>query len=76
MASRRSLRSLKIAKGIALVTVGVLFLLLGKLGLFRLPGDMEFGGEHWKVYVPLGTCIVLSILLTLVMWLIQFFRRG
>lgn len=58
------------------MTVGVLFLLLGKLGLFRLPGDMAFGGEHWKVYVPLGTCIVLSILLTLVMWMIQFFRRG
>jgi len=37
MASRRLLRSLKIAKGIALVTVGV---------LFRLSGDMAFGGEH------------------------------
>ena len=59
----------------ALVALGGLFLLLGKLGLFRLPGDMAFGGDNWKVYIPIGTCIALSVILTLVMWLIQFFRR-
>lgn len=64
-----------IVMGFALIGLGVLFLLLARLGIFRLPGDMTFGGENWKVYFPIGTCIVLSMLLTLVMWLIQFFRR-
>ncbi|MHC4519417.1 MAG: DUF2905 family protein [Planctomycetota bacterium] len=44
-------------------------------GLFRLPGDLEFGGRNWRVYVPLGTCILLSLLLTAMLWLIQHWRR-
>lgn len=64
-----------IVMGIVLVVVGVLFVILGRLGLFRMPGDMEFGGEDWKVYFPIGTCIVLSILLTVILWVIQYFRR-
>lgn len=64
-----------IITGLVLVVMGGLFLGLGKLELFRLPGDLEFGGKNWKVYAPLGTCLVLSALLTLIMWLIQFFRR-
>ncbi len=64
-----------IAMGVFLVLAGLLFLGLGKLGLFRLPGDLAFGGKNWKVYIPLGTCVVLSLLLTLISWLIQYFRR-
>ena len=52
-----------IVVGIVLVGLGALFLFLGKLGPFRIPGNLEFGGEHWKVYVPIGTCVVLSLLL-------------
>ena len=55
-----------IVMGIVLVGLGVLFLFLGKLGLFRIPGNLEFGGEHGKVYVRIGTCVVLSLLQTLV----------
>ncbi len=64
-----------ITAGIVLIVAGGLFLALGKLGLFRLPGDLEFGGKNWRVYAPLGTCVLLSILLTLAMWLIQYFKR-
>ena len=61
--------------GLVIVVMGLIFMALGKLGLFRLPGDLEFQGRNWKIYFPIVTCIVLSILLTLIMWLINLFRR-
>ncbi len=64
-----------VALGALLIVVGVLLILLGKIGLFRLPGDFELGGRNWRVYFPLTTCIILSILLTLILWLIRIFRR-
>lgn len=56
--------------GIALAVAGGALMLLGKLGLGRLPGDFTFGGDHWKIYFPLATSILLSLLLTLVLNLI------
>lgn len=64
-----------IAFGGIVIVVGLLLMLLGKVGLFRLPGDLEFGGRNWRVYVPLGTCLLLSLLLTAILWLIQYWRR-
>jgi hypothetical protein len=61
--------------GLVLAGIGVLVLLLGNLGLFRLPGDLKFGGENWKVYVPIASCVLLSIVLTLIMWIINYIRR-
>jgi hypothetical protein len=62
--------------GIGLVVVGGLVLLLGRvLDLGNLPGDLVYRGENVQVYVPLGTMIVLSILLTLLLNLaVRFFR--
>jgi hypothetical protein len=64
-----------IAAGILMALLGVLMILLGWLGLFRLPGDLEFGSKHWRVYIPIASCILLSIFLTLLLWLINYFRR-
>ncbi len=61
--------------GAAIVVLGLLMMLLGRTGLFHLPGDFEFGGRNWRVYFPLATSIILSILLTLLLWLIHYFRR-
>jgi hypothetical protein len=61
--------------GAVTVVLGLLLMLLGRIGLFRLPGDFEFGGKNWRVYFPLATCILLSRLLTLVLWLIHYLRR-
>jgi len=33
--------------------------------LGRMPGDFVFGGTNWKVYLPIGTCIILSVILSL-----------
>ena len=61
--------------GLVLVIFGILFILLGKLGLLRLPGDIEFGSGNWRVYIPLASCIIISIVLTLILWLISYLRR-
>ena len=49
-----------------LAIAGVLLLLLGRAGLTRLPGDLSFGGAHARVYLPLGTCLLVSIVATIV----------
>ena len=58
-------RFLLMAGGV-LVLVGVVFLFADKLPLGRLPGDFTLGGGGFKFYVPVATCIILSILVTLV----------
>ena len=66
-----------IIAGLALVGVGLLVLLLGKLGLplGKLPGDITYQGKHVTVFVPLGTCLLLSVVLTLVLWAIGKWRQ-
>ncbi len=64
-----------ITLGVMIIIFGVLIMLLGKIGLFKLPGDMEFGSKNWRVYFPLGSSILISIILTLILWLISHFRR-
>jgi hypothetical protein len=64
-----------ILMGITITLAGVLVMILGRMGLFRLPGDMEFGGRNWRIYFPIASCIIISIILTLILWLINYFRR-
>jgi uncharacterized membrane protein YidH (DUF202 family) len=59
--------------GIVLVAMGLLFVLTGKGLIPRLPGDLRFGKGNTRVYIPLGTSIVLSVVLTVVLNLL--FRR-
>ena len=47
---------------------GLLWPYLGKLGLGRLPGDIVIERESGTIYVPLATCLLLSLLLSLVLW--------
>jgi uncharacterized membrane protein len=64
-----------IVMGVVIAALGSLMVLLGRVGLFRLPGDLEFGSKNWRVYLPIASCILISIVLTLVLWLIHYFRR-
>jgi len=64
-----------ILMGITIVLVGALVILLGRIGLFRLPGDLEFGFKNWRLYLPIASCIIISIVLTVILWLINYFRR-
>ena len=56
--------------GVILVVLGLALLLLPKIpGLGRLPGDIIIKRENFTVYFPLGTCILLSLILSLIFWL-------
>jgi hypothetical protein len=63
--------------GLLLVAVGVIAIALGKLHipLGRLPGDIAYRGKHGTFYFPIITCIVLSILFSLLMWVINHVRK-
>lgn len=63
--------------GFILLIVGGLILLLGKSGIpfGRLPGDFAWRGKHTSVYFPLASSLLLSILLSLIFYLIARFRR-
>ena len=63
-----------IALGVVLIILGLLLTIGGKLPLRlgRLPGDIYVRGKHTTLYFPIVTCLILSAILTLAMWL---FRR-
>jgi len=56
---------LLIILGASLIVLGLLWLVGERLGLRRLPGDFVIEGERFKIYIPLASCIVFSIVLTL-----------
>jgi Protein of unknown function (DUF2905) len=63
--------------GAFILLVGAFFYFGGKLPfrLGRLPGDIVHKGERTTLYFPIVTCIVLSIGLSLLFWLLSRFRR-
>ena len=64
--------------GIMLVGLGVVLMLSPRInfpGLGRLPGDIDYKGKNVTFYFPVVTCLVLSVLLTLIAWLFSFFSR-
>ena len=71
------LAKLLILLGAALLFAGILLLLVGRLHLplGRLPGDMLYRGKNTIFYFPLATSILLSVLLTLILYVIGKWRR-
>jgi hypothetical protein len=58
--------------GIVLIAIGLLWPVISKLGLGRLPGDIVIERENFRLYVPLATSLVISVVLSLLLW---FFNR-
>lgn len=57
--------------GIVIVAIGGLLLLSGKIPLLgRLPGDFMIQKKNFTFYFPLATSILLSLMLTLILWLL------
>jgi len=56
-----------IVAGLVLVIAGGIFLILGKLGVGSLPGDFSFKRGNLRVYLPLGSSILISIILTILL---------
>ena len=65
----RQLGGILLVGGLLIAAVGAVFV----LGAGRLPGDLSFGRGNAWIYIPLATCLVLSIVATIVLNL--FFRR-
>jgi len=70
--------------GRLLLFAGAMFILVGALFYFgpklplrlgRLPGDIVHRGPHGAFYFPLVSCLVISVSLSLILWLINHFRR-
>jgi hypothetical protein len=58
--------------GVTLVAAGLLWQLFGKyLPLGRLPGDVVVEKERFRFYFPIVTCILISILLSLLFWVVR-----
>jgi hypothetical protein len=73
----RELGRLLLILGIVLAVAGVVLYFSGRLP-FRvghLPGDIVHRGEHTTFYFPITTSILLSIGLSLILWLVSHFRR-
>jgi uncharacterized membrane protein YidH (DUF202 family) len=66
-----------IGAGLVLVAAGLLVMGLERMGLSpgRLPGDFVWRGKNTTVYTPLGTCVLLSVLLSLVLYTVSRMRR-
>jgi hypothetical protein len=60
-----------IGLGLVLLLLGLVWPLLSKLGLGRLPGDIVVEREGFTFHFPLMTGIVISIVLSLVLWLLN-----
>jgi Protein of unknown function (DUF2905) len=60
---------LLIALGLILVAVGLVWTLGERLGLGRLPGDIVIEREGMRIYLPITTSIIVSIALSLLLWL-------
>ena len=57
--------------GVVLIVAGLLWPVIGKLGFGRLPGDIIIERENFRLYIPLATSLVVSVVLSLLLWLLS-----
>lgn len=67
-----SMGRILIVIGLVIAGVGLVMLFAGKIPLLgKLPGDFFFRGKNFSFYFPLATSILISVVLTLILWLIN-----
>jgi hypothetical protein len=67
-----------IIAGIVLVVLGLIIMAGSRFsffGLGRLPGDIAYKGKNFHFYFPIVTCLVLSLAITLLFWVISLLTR-
>jgi hypothetical protein len=71
------LGKLLVGLGAVILVVGIVLMLLGRAGLplGRLPGDFLYRGKNTTVYFPLATSLVLSVVLSILLYLVSRWRR-
>jgi hypothetical protein len=70
---RAEMNRILILVGLILVAAGLFWPYLARLGLGHLPGDIAIRTDHGGFYFPIGTCIVISVALSAIFWLIGRF---
>jgi hypothetical protein len=60
-----------IVLGLAILVAGLLWPFLSRIGLGRLPGDIVIERENLTFYFPLMTCLLLSVVFSLVFWIVN-----
>ncbi|NIP73452.1 MAG: DUF2905 domain-containing protein [Gammaproteobacteria bacterium] len=60
-----------ITLGIVMVAIGLLWPWITRLGLGRLPGDIVIERDNFRLYLPITTSIIVSIVLTVILWLFR-----
>ena len=67
---------LLIIVGLIIAGIGVVWLFAPSISwLGKLPGDIAVERENFRFYFPIVTCIVISVVLTGIVWLVRFFSR-
>jgi uncharacterized membrane protein YidH (DUF202 family) len=68
--------------GLIIVVIGAVVVVVGLLAMTgalswfgRLPGDIRYEGQNTRVYIPITSSIIASVVLSVVLWLFQLFRR-
>jgi len=57
--------------GLVLVAVGLLWPVIAKLGLGRLPGDIVIERDNFRLYLPIATSVLISAVLSIILWVIN-----
>ena len=57
--------------GIVVVAIGLLWPWLGKIPLGRLPGDLVINRPNLKIYIPITTMVLISIIISVVLWILR-----
>jgi hypothetical protein len=63
--------------GLLVALIGMLLLIAGRTGLplSRLPGDFAYRGKNVSVFIPVGTCLLLSVILSVLFYILSRFRH-
>jgi hypothetical protein len=77
MAPMADLGRVLVVAGVVAIVAGLAFILLGRanIPLGRLPGDIVYRGKNSTFYFPLATSVLVSVVLSIVMYVIGRFRR-
>jgi len=57
--------------GLALLAAGLLWPLIARTGIGRLPGDIVIERDNFRLYIPLATSLLISVVLSIVLWLLN-----
>ena len=71
MIDKKNMQRILIILGIVILIVGILWPWIIKLPIGKLPGDIIIDKPNFKVYIPITTMIIISLLLTLIFWLFK-----